>query len=170
MIETRYAKALFQLTASDEELERRCRDLNRLVAVLNRYPFFFSPHISKENKEEALKKGLEEVEDKQLVSFLLLLVEKRRFNYLQEIVKAYSQMVREKLGQLKGRLVTAEPVEPSYIEKLKGKLEKQYGKKVFLEEETDPRLIGGGILTIGNRLADFSIKGKLEKLKRELLN
>lgn len=164
MIARRYAKALFQITPA-AGLEKRMNTLAQFLGLVNRYPhFFYSPQIAKESKEKALKKI--PFEDEELKNFLFLLIDKRRFSCLPEIVKIYSQMAGDQLGVVKAQLVLAEKVDARLTEKLKGKLEKKYGKKVLLEAIIDPRLIGGGVLTVGNRLADFSIKGKLERLKR----
>ena len=170
----RYSKALFNLDTSHEVLKKRLSDLNQSVTVLNQTPqiiqFFSSPQISREEKKEVLKKGLGKNFDSHLLSFFSFLFEKDRFAYLPEIVKAYEQMAMKELETLQGHLMTAIPIDPALMEKLKQKLEKVYRKKVVISEEIDPQLIGGGILSMDNQQIDFSIKGKLEKLKENLLS
>ena len=77
-------------------------------------------------------------------------------------------MALEKMGALKGYLTVAKPLANGVKEQLQKKLEKIYQKSVQIEEKVDPRLIGGGILRIGTQMADFSIRGKLDELEKDL--
>lgn len=173
-IALRYAKVLFQLATNQEELKRQLDALEHLVSVLNHHPkikhYFSSPHISVEQKGKVVAKSLGTHMDPLFVQYVMILLKKRWFNHLPEILKQYRQMVMEALGMIEGRLITAEPLDHSMKEKFKSKLEKIYQKKLKLKEETDSQLIGGGILIVSNRLIDFSIKNKLTKLKNDLLS
>lgn len=156
-----YSKALFNLTHELEKVEE-------VVSVLKQFmPFFTSPHINQAVKGEVLKKSLQG--EPVILSFLLFLIEKRRFNWLPAIFQDYSRRIREKQGILQGQLITKEPVTAEQKEKLKIKLEKLLKKKVVIEEEVDPALIGGGKLVFGDKLVDFSVRAKLARLKQELL-
>lgn len=159
-----------KLTPSKEEVEKRVEELNQIAKILEKQPFFISPHISQEGKKAVLQKGLEGKIDPQLLSFLLLLIEKRRFKHLGEIAKAYSELAMEKLGKLKGCLTVPEPISDELKKNVTEALEKRYQKSLSLDVAIDPKLIGGGILRIGNSQADFSLKGKLAKLEKDLLS
>lgn len=170
----KYAKALFHLTSSKEQLESRLVDLKQIEHVITQKPqlrtFFSSPQISQEKKEKVLQNSLGSHIDSQLLSFCTLLLEKRRFKYFSEIVKKYEKMVMAKLDLLEGRLITAMPIDAELKAKVQQVLEKRYQKKVILKDEVNPHLLGGGILLIDNQQLDFSIRGKLNRLKDDLLS
>lgn len=162
---SRYAKALFLLAKTDFREE-----LKSFVAILQKNPsihrFFNSPHIPLKAKSQVLEKGKL---DPTLMTFLNLLLKNSRFGELPEIVKEYSHLVREKLGIEESFLKSALPLSEEQYQTLKSKLEQYTGKKMELEVAVDPKLLGGGVLKMNNHLLDFSVKGKLARLKEELL-
>lgn len=173
-IALRYSKALFNVSTTDAELQTRLQEILQIDALLKQSPtlmlFFKSPQIPMEQKKAVMDKAFDGNIDKHLKSFLFLLLDKRRFSYFPQIVKSYSRLVMEKLGILEARIITAVPIQADDKKRLSTKLEQKYGKKIDLIEEVDPKIIGGGILLIGNEQIDFSISGKLAKLKKELLS
>lgn len=167
----RYSKAFFDLATNQDELQKQLAVLeyvNKLLTQKSAALFFSSPLISQEKKEKALTKILGEDSNPLTLRFFSFLMEKGRFHYLPEMTKEFKQMVDEKLGILEGNLVTSIPVNEETKIKLKDKLEKFFHKKIKLKESFDPKLIGGGVLLIGNKRIDFSIKGRLERLKTQL--
>lgn len=132
--------------------------------------FFSSPQISLRQKKDVLKKVFESQIDQKFLSFLSLLLQKNLFKYIPEIFTQFRQLVHEKLGLMDVHLVTATPIDASVQEQLIHKLEHIYKKKMFLTQKIDPKLIGGGILTVADKMIDFSIRDKLNHLKQTLLN
>lgn len=171
---SRYAKALFNLTEGNAHLEKLMTEIKALSELFCRNPLFFrffnSPKPSTQEKERVLNKSLENRLDAKLIHFLTFLLIKGRFSAFPEIAKAYCQMVKEKLGVEEGFLALAKAVDSSQIEQLQAVLKKNINKKVTIKETIDPSLIGGGILRVSNRYLDFSLKGKLDKLKKDLLS
>lgn len=166
----RYAKALFNLSGSEEKLAALEQALILLKQDSKIMQFFSSPQIKQEQKEQTLEKMLGKDFDRQILTYLNFLFKKQRFNYLPDIVKAYQQLMHEKLEILEARLITATPVDVDTKANLKEKLEKIYRKKLKIKEEIHSSLVGGGILIIDNHLIDFSIQEKLVRLKKDLLS
>lgn len=173
-IALRYSKALFRVASSDKQLEEHLEALTLFVQVLNESPhlmeFFSSPQLSREQKEKSFEKVLEGHFTPNFLSFLSLLLDRRRFYCLPEILREYRRMVSEKLGFFDARLITAVPMDDKTKEMLKTKLEKIYGKIIKMKEEIDPQIIGGGVLILDHTLIDFSIRGKIAKLKDDLMS
>lgn len=167
-ISSKYAKALFSLAKTKEEHEAKLADLRLLVQAFTQpvlMAFFTSPQVDKGRKKAVLEKVLQKQMNPQLLSFLLLLVSKGRFVHLPAIVKEYSHLFDEQLGIVQVQLVTAVPTEPKDVAELKKKLDRKLQKEVRIQNEVDPRLLGGGLLVVGNQMVDFSLKNKLKKLK-----
>lgn len=169
----RYAQAIFDLSSTQEEKKKRLENLEYIVQMLNEFPqfmrFFISPQILLKQKLNVLERITLSFNDSQLLAFISLVLKKRHFEELAEMVKAFRRMVDESLGYLTVRLITAVPLDDSVKAVLRDKLEKTYHKKVVFSEKIDPQLIGGGILLIGNQMIDFSVKNKLENLRTCLL-
>lgn len=164
-VASRYAKALFTLSQEDYR-----KELKGFLSLLKKNPeidrFFNSPHIPLKPKSNVLdKSGL----NLNLTTFLKVLLKNGRFSALPEIFENYSQLVREKLGIAETFLKSALPLTDEQVEAIKEKLKNFTGKEVELEVSTDPKLLGGGVLTLNHHLIDFSVKGKLARLKEELL-
>ena len=65
---------------------------------------------------------------------------------------------------------TAQVIDDKLKEEIKLFIEKYMGKKVELKSIVDPKLIGGLMIQMDDKLFDASISGKLNQLKQDLLN
>jgi F-type H+-transporting ATPase subunit delta len=78
-------------------------------------------------------------------------------------------MADKKLGRLQVGLLTALPIDNEMKEKVRQTLENQYKMKVYLKDKIDPQILGGMVLSIGNRVMDGSLKTRSTELKNHLL-
>lgn len=165
----RYSKALFQMDGSKEQ---RLEILEKLLDLWNKDPklqtFLTSPTISKGEKLALLKQALGDGKDENLGAFFNLLIESNRCKVIPAIIQNYKKKVTDSLGILEVTLCTAVPIDRQEKEVLKLKLEHQYNKKVEIKEKINPQIIGGVILSMGDKLLDFSIRGRLETLRKQL--
>jgi F-type H+-transporting ATPase subunit delta len=99
---------------------------------------------------------------------LLLLVRKRRENFLGAIVAEYLALERAARGVERLTLETARALDRAEYDRLTARLEEVYGKKLEVTEVVDPSLIGGLRIMMGDRRIDASISGRLDALAREL--
>lgn len=161
----RYAKALFQTEASKEmdSLLQGCAELARTSDVF--LPFFDNPQITLNSKESVLQTC---IQNPLLVNFLMLLITQDRLKALPHIARQYHKMQLEQENLMEAELVTARPMNGALTEQLKKRLEKMYGKAFSLHVRVDPHLIGGAIVSVGNDILDFSLKGRLAKLRTYL--
>ena len=146
-----YSKALFLM--GPKYLE----PLQALLKIPGLIPFLASPVIPKEEKLSIF--------DEELLPFFSFLLDHGRAADLDHIVEEYRKRIQESKGILEAELFSAAPVDSTEIRK---KLEKEYNKKIVIHEKRDPSLISGAIVQIGNRRMDYSLNGRLEKLRKEL--
>jgi F-type H+-transporting ATPase subunit delta len=71
---------------------------------------------------------------------------------------------------LKAEVETAYPLAPEMRERILESLAKTTGHRVAISEKTNPELLGGLRIRIGDRILDASIAGRLEQLKQRLLS
>lgn len=168
-----YAKALFAVSGTKEEIQKRQADLEHLVAVIRDQPAILQllcyPELSVKDRLEKVEELLKIDFDPVLKAFLSVLLKKRKVNYLIIIASEYHKLAFDHLKSLDVNLQSIESLTEDIREKLVVKLENTFNKKIILTETIDPKLLGGFVLLINNRLLDLSIKGKLTNLKKLIL-
>ena len=172
-IASHYSKALFNLTRSDEQLKNYAEALMGITQLIKDSSGFSSflkhPFIKKEEKKNVLKSLFKDKSDELFLNFLFFLLDKKRINYLPQIANEYRAMADKKLERLQVGLLTALPIDNEMKEKVRQALENQYKKKVYLKDKIDPQILGGMVLSIGNRVMDGSLKTRSAELKNHLL-
>jgi F-type H+-transporting ATPase subunit delta len=170
----RYALALFNAAESDELTHQVQENLTLLSELWEKNEelrgFMEAPQISTEEKKKILQTSLSEKVSELLLQFLIFLLEKGRFPQIPEIAAYYRKLLKEKMGIVEARVTTASPLDEELTLSLKEKLQKKTGKKIDLILQTDPSLIGGIRVIIGNQIIDNSISSELCKLKENLLS
>ncbi len=121
-----------------------------------------------EDKVRIIEQTLKGRVSKLVVDLLLLLVEKKRFMFIDEIMEAYRYLYEKEKGIVEVRTITAIPLEDKLKDELIRKLEAQTKKTIRIKPEVDPDIIGGMILVMEDHIIDGSIRFKLEQLKRRL--
>ena len=171
-ISLRYAKALFDLDKKKGNLLRRLKDFEMLLNVLGvnskLLKFLKEPYILVAEKVKVLKDILKPEYDSVIMNFLFYLVEKGRINNFEMIAKHYRHMVNEDLGIWEADIVTAVPLDEANETKLEVSLSEKLQKKIIFSKKVDKEIIGGVILVVGNKMLDFSVTGRLKKIKEKL--
>ena len=96
------------------------------------------------------------------------MVEKGRAQELAEIVREFDALVAAEEGILDVELTTAVELSDADATKLLEQIEQVSGRKLRATREVDPELIGGFVLRAGSHRADASVRGRLQRLGREL--
>jgi F-type H+-transporting ATPase subunit delta len=150
------ASELFQLRSL---IEKDARLLNFLVA----------PQVLTEHKINLLKTLFTARLSQPLLSFLLLLIEKGRIEFLGEIAVEFEKLVEEHHGLIRARVTTAVPLDDNYKQMLKSKLEAGSGRKIELVHKIDKSIIGGIIVQLNYKIIDRSIRYRLDTLRHDLM-
>jgi F-type H+-transporting ATPase subunit delta len=103
-----------------------------------------------------------------LRNFLLVLVDKGRTGQLEEIAREFERLVAEHEGIVHAELTTAVELSDEEARELLEQIEKASGRKVEATRKVDSSLIGGIVLQVGSHRLDASVRGRLERLRREL--
>ena len=168
-----YSQALFKLASSKEQLKKHLSELEEVFALFEANPqleqVLLAPSIDNQKKKKVLQDLLSDKVDNQLLHFLLLLIDKERFEYLSEIYTKYRRLTKQALDILVVQLITAVPVDLKVKEKLQNKLENIYRKSIEIKESVDSSIIGGMILIMNNQMIDNSIRRRLNDLNQSLL-
>ena len=140
------AKAFLNLISNNKDFKNFIKDptLNRevLTSVINK--------ISDNFKLEILFKNF--------VNFLVL---KRRFFYLEQILKTFIEICSEKRGELKAEIKSAKLLNQDEIKKITDELSNNFKSQIKLNYIQDESLIGGLVVQVGSTMIDTSIKSCL---------
>ena len=169
----RYAKAFMDLAIEQKKTQKVYGDMGLILSTIEENDqlrdVLQSPILTAESKEKALQ-ALFGKGDPLTVSLLSLLSKNKRVGILAAIAEQYIALYDQMQGQDVASVTTAVPLDKSLESKLLKQLKEITGKEVILENHIDPGLIGGFILRLGDLEYNSSISGKLENLKRELVN
>jgi F-type H+-transporting ATPase subunit delta len=167
-----YARALYNaaeeqgsVAAVQEELGDfvvAVRDVPELRAVLR------NPQIDPRAKAAALEAITGGVHDI-VRNFLLLLTEKGRIADVEEIARELDRLVARAQGQLTVELTTAQALSDDEARQIVDQIAKASGRRVDATRSVDPDLIGGIVLQAGSFRLDASVRGRLNRLRQDLV-
>ena len=173
-----YAEALVDMaTSGDADLGRIYDDL-RAVQSVAEYArsndpafalFFNSPKLEPARKKQVLMELFGDKLERPVLGLLSVLVDKRREPYFDNIVAEFERYKDLRDGRVHAHVTTARPLDEDQRQELRSELEKSSGKSVKLHEQVDPRLIGGLIVKVGDKIIDGSIRRRMRRLRRRML-
>lgn len=166
----RYAAALFDLADERKALDQTADDLHSLRAMLrdsgDLRRLIRSPVLSR----EALGKGISALAGSAQISpltrnFLGLLAQNRRLFALPEMIEGFLRRLAAKRGEVTAQVISAQDLTAAQREAVHEQLRKAVGRKVVVDVEVDPSLLGGLVVKVGSRMVDASLKSKLQRLQ-----
>jgi len=172
-IARRYAKALLIIGKEDDKAETYKEELDRFSDLITSQKeleqAITNPLYDVGGRKKVLQTVIEKVNiSKVMASFLLLLFDKGRFGFLNDINEFYKKLADELKGVVRANLVSATELSSETVEKIRTTLSKKTGKDIILEVEQDPSLIGGIVSRIGDLVLDGSIKTQLLNMRESL--
>ena len=102
-------------------------------------------------------------------NFLNFLIQKRRFFFIERILKSFVEICSRKRGELKAELKSAKELSSDEIKKITDELTKNFSSKIKLNYKHDESLIGGLVVQVGSAMVDTSIKNKLQQIENRMI-
>jgi ATP synthase F1 delta subunit len=166
-----YARSLFEAAKENGVLDEVHEQLDQFTDELetNRdlQVYFFSPYFSSAEKKEGIMKVLEGGNEF-FVRFLELLAERHRLPVLFRIRKEFDRLWAEENKRLPVTITSAVELDEDTVKDIGRKIEEQTGQQIDLTSVVDPDLLGGLKMQVGNQVFDSTVRGRLEKLRREV--
>jgi F-type H+-transporting ATPase subunit delta len=167
-----YARALFEAAQGEGKTEQVRQELDDLVASIEEVPelraVLENPEIDAQAKAAILSDILGEG-DPLVSNFLRLLAEKGRSGEVEEIAREYGALVDAEQRVLNVELTTAIELSEEEANDLVRKIQEASGHTVEATRSVDPDLIGGIVLQAGSLRVDASVRGRLQRLRQELV-
>ena len=168
-IAKRYASAIYDIAESSYKIGEIREALNILAENYNEDEefkvFLLDPSIKYDEKVEYLHKSFDFISE-DAFKIINYLVKKGRVSLAEKIRDSYLKIYYEKNNKILVNATFTKELSDNQRKALMKKLEEKYKKKIVLNLSVDEELIGGGIIKIGNKVIDGSIKSQIENIKK----
>lgn len=101
-------------------------------------------------------------------NFLLLLADNGRFDALPSIAAVFHEERERRSGVVPAKVTAAAPLDDALRGRLSASLERLTGKKVRLEVDVDPALVGGAVAQVGSMVYDGTLRTQIQRLRRDM--
>ena len=170
----RYSLALYELAEESNVIDKIEKDSLSIIQLISNSVDFNSLIKDPTNKKEDQLNVILKISEKfkinnLLTKFLSFLISKRRFFYVEKILKDFIETCSKKRGEIKAELTAAKELTENEINSIKEELTKNFSSKIKLNYKYDPSLIGGLVVKVGSTMVDTSIKNKLQKIKNKMI-
>jgi F-type H+-transporting ATPase subunit delta len=102
-------------------------------------------------------------------NFIAVLIDHRRIEFLDEIVKQFELELDRRLGFAEAEITSARDLNDSERRRLEAQVEKLTGKRVRARYSCDRSILGGAIVKVGSTIYDGSVNGQLERIREQLV-
>jgi len=105
-------------------------------------------------------------------NLLVTMAGNARLGELPKVATTFTQLMKARRGQVDAKIISAEPLSESQLKEVEKAMESQVpaGKSVVIEAVTDPSIVGGLQVQIGDQFLDLSVRSRIEDISRMPLN
>ena len=170
----RYSLALYELSTESNVTSQIEEQSHSVLKLLEQSQDFSNLIKDPTTSQDDLLKVVNTISenykfDQLLKNFLSFLVKKRRFFFVERILKSFIEICSEKRGELKAELRSAKQLSNDEITQITEELTKNFSSKIKLNYKHDESLIGGLVVQVGSTMVDTSIKNKLQQIENRMI-
>ena len=169
----RYAEAAFEVATRDDTVDAWRSELDLAASLAGderALEVLANPAIPGERRAEALGALLGKRVSTPVQNLVQLMLRRGRIDELPRVAAEFRRLDDQRQGVIHATATSAAELTRDEARALVARLEQQTGGRVELDEEVDPSLLGGLIVRIGDRLIDGSVRGRLERLRNQLIS
>lgn len=166
----RYATALYELADEAKALDSVAADLKTLKSLISDSAdlrrLVSSPLIPRAQQAKAAlalveKAGLSDMTRR----FIGTVARNRRLASLTQIIDGFTALLAAHRGEVTAEVTSAKKLSEAQADAVGNALRAAVGKKVSVQLNVDPKLLGGLKVKVGSRLIDASLASKLQRLQ-----
>ena len=106
--------------------------------------------------------------DEEKISRMVQSVETVKPRHYVELLKDYQRLLQLEVEKRRAVIESATPLNRSLGDRIVANLKARYGDDMTTEFRTNPELLGGLRIRIGNDVWDGSVKSRLDQLREQL--
>ncbi|MDE7202480.1 MAG: ATP synthase F1 subunit delta [Lachnospiraceae bacterium] len=174
LVSKTYAQALFELAVEEGRTSAFMEEAAGLLEIIRTNAefgqFMNHPKIQKENKLEVVQNVFRDKISREMLGFLVTIIEKDRYTEIEAILEDFVASIKEYNNIGTAYVTTAIAINDQEKQDIESRLlaTTRY-KTIECIYDVDTSLIGGMVIKMGDRVVDSSIRTKLDKLQRELM-
>jgi F-type H+-transporting ATPase subunit O len=168
-LDGRYATALYSAAAKEKKLDAVEKELKSFQNTVKNdkklREFIYNPAVQKQIKKEALVQVLKKLNASTVSQNLLVtLTENGRLKQLDGITNTFVKIMSAQRGEVVCEVVSAKPLDEATMKELQGALNGfvKKGETLHVNTRIDPSIIGGLIVSVGDKYVDMSIGSKIK--------
>jgi len=172
-VSVRYGRALYELAQENGSFDE-CMNQADVVRDTLLLPECRSvlehPHIEKEEKRAFLRNIFSEALPKTLSDFLTLLIEKNRESIAAAALVEFIRLGDLWRGRVDACVVSAMHLREEQVAALQALLTRKLGKRVDMDLQVDPAVIGGFCIMAGGYAVDYTVKKRIEDMRSAVVS
>lgn len=174
MLAQRYGEGFFRVVRESGRYREAAVELASFLALIEENPQVRDLMVNPVYGVEERLALLEGIQEKAKYSdpthgLLHVLIQRNRIGELRSILEAYESFYRAELGVVSAEVTTAVEADGALKARVQEALRRLTGKDPEVSFQTDPAIIGGLKVKLGNSILDASVKSKLERMHQALL-
>ena len=169
----RYAEAAFQVAQRDGTVDVWRRELEAAAAIVGQEVIghtLANPAIALETRAAQVETTFARVASRPVLNLIQLMLRRGRIEDLEHVVAEFRRLDNAQKGITIATATSASPLKADEVKALTTRLEALTGGSIELDVKVDPSLLGGLVVQVGDRLIDGSVRGRLERLRNQLVS
>ncbi len=169
----RYAEAAFEVAQRDDAVETWRAELDAAGAIASDEHLgrmLGNPAVPLETRTEMADATFGKVVGRPVLNLIGLMLRRGRIEQLPRVAAEFRRLDNARLGITLATATSAATLSPEEVQALTARMEQLTGGSVELDVQVDPSLLGGLVVRVGDRLIDGSVRGRLERLRNQLVS
>jgi len=169
-LEGRYATALYSAAIKKQNLENTEKEIKKIQALFNEHmkfrEFVLDPTIKRPSKKAALQQILQKLSCSDVSqNFFAAVADNGRLPRIDSIFKSFGQLMSAHRGEVNCEIVTATSVDEGTLREITSALQGfvKSNEKLNVTSKVDPLLLGGMVVSIGDKYIDMSVATKIKQ-------
>lgn len=173
-INIRYAKSLYLLAEEKNLINEIKQDIDLILQWYDEIEeikiLLEHPVIKASKKTEILSSFFKDNINEYTLSFMQLIVKKKRENHLKNICIDFVDLYKKGKGLKTAVLTTAFELTKTHETQIKRAIEKEFNLEVELDTKVNEAIIGGMIIQLDDKQLDLSVSRQIQQLKDQFSN
>ncbi len=169
----RYADAAYEVAVRDDTVETWRSELDTAGAVVEDPEVarvLANPAVPLDHREGLVESIIGPIVSRPVLNLIRLMLRNGKIEQLPRVSAEFRRLDNAAKGIIPATATTASPLSKDEVRALVARLEQMTGAQVELDLQVDPSLLGGLVVRVGDRMIDGSVRGRLERLRNQLVS
>ena len=164
-----YAKAFFDYAVSQDIIIEAAKEVTKFQSSILQNPILIqtisAPIYSEQEQHQLLLKLVQTLHlSKEIANLLDILAKNKRLNLLIDIFKNFNLLLSEYSGNKIVEVIVSQKLLAKEQNEIKKHLEEILSSKIELFFKIEPKILGGMIIKVDNKMLDASLRSKFAYL------